>query len=387
MVDICKLRVRTKQRILTVMLMFVFVVCIINVNNGFTPVEVASADSNQINLNNLMKETFDQWYSWILHYYDTDAVVHEYYEISTGPHGGRTWSAVGYSIYALISMYEATGDQKYLMVVKFFVDRAIENTTFFRYDSSAGTVFYAPQFWYDGSEHDFTPKLTMMYGYAAVKLYLWLGNQKYADLAHRIAQESLKFLLINNETDMAWSPSYCGKGWETADPKVGVNRQTSIAAFYAIYGSTFNQTYLTYIPKILHWVWRAKLSNGGLAYDIGGSTVSDAYTAFSIWHALLAYKYANNYFDSSLKNNITESLDYLLTVSHKPHEDTVSAAAMALAWKLNFNNWANTTNIQYVKNLLYFTLQNLKISLYKNGLSTLAGRYGFRWQEYFSGCF
>lgn len=335
----------------------------------------------------VMEKAFIKWFSWTSRWIGSDAVVYEHYDFAG--YERYTLSGVGYTLFGLIAMYEGTGKPFYKNVLKAYVDAAIENRSglFYKYTSQHGWMFYPHSYYWpsDGLEHDHTVKGPAAFATAAVKLYQWTGEQKYADLAHRFASETLLWRFVDNETDIAYSPQYFASSGNNIH--VGVNRQTSVAAFYALYGKVFGNTSLLQdIEKILHWAWRAKLSNGGLGYSIGDTSASDAYTAFTVWHALMAYKYAPEYFSQGLKNDITDSLNYLLTISGHTYylKAYITAAAMVLAEQLNFNGWSSGGA---ALKLASFCVKHIDLALAKQGFADESENRGFRWQQFFLGSF
>lgn len=353
--------------------------------------QVTKANPSSTDLNVLILSKFKEWDAFITSITDINGTTTDPYFYSFFP----TWqhivqSTLHHYLYALMNVHKESSDSYYLRKLQIYVDAYINQSGtngFCTADSYKGEIFYAPNMYYGGANDDPTPKSAMAVGIASVYLYDVLGDSKYKDLADRIANESYDFALVNNATDMAWRYDYYFNGTEE-DCKIGVNRQGSIAYFYAIYGEHINSTYKTYVPKIINWIWRAQLENGGLSYDIGGSTVTNPYTGFSIWFALSAYEYASAQFSETLKTKIADSISYMETIqgSRAYLLNYVVASALALSVKTGFKANPSATYLDKTKTYIYTSLQTMYIA--KQGFVSISRKTtGYSWQMWFVGCF
>lgn len=344
-------------------------------------------------LNALMFDEFHKWDAMMTRYISINGSLVEYYDYSRAPNYSKLTLANPLTYFnALISFYEATNDEYYLTKLKAMIDAYIEGSGpngFYTFDCYKGEIFYVWYYRYDIPpirEADFSAMTVMGSGVSAVWLHQKTGEQKYKNLADRIARESYGLAIVNNATDMAWKHNYCFNGTEE-DAKIGVNRQTSIAYFYSIYAKYINSTYASYIPKILNWAWRAQLASGGLSYDIGQTSESKPYTALSLWYALKAYSNIPEQFSESLKTKMNSSITWLLRVSGAQYylENHIISSVLVLAVKSGFISSPTSDYLAKTKTYVY---GSLKLARYaEKGFDVALNDYstGYRWQVLFMG--
>ena len=170
---------------------------------------------------------------------------------------------------------------------------------------------------------------------------------------------------------------------DEAGAKQAVNRQGMIAWFYALYGKNINSTFTPLVPKIVNWMWRAQIDNGGLGYDIGASAVNEWYTAMGIYEVLNAYLVDSSRFSSSLKTKIANALIYISDRSPAPYDYQrlyFLTSAFLTAWKTDY--FRNHISIPRTKAMLYAALNSFHLTDigFVSRLSYLS--FGFRWSQY-----
>jgi len=303
---------------------------------------------------------------------------------------GKTTLSALISVLPFVYFYESTGNEYYLRKLQVVIDQIIDSS-WFRASADIGTIIYCPQYWIDGAERDFTAKITMFAGVSAVKLYQWIGQTKYKTLADRIASESLQLVVVNNSTDMAWSWAYYLQRTE-ANAKMGVNRQGSIAYFYAVYGNVINSTYMGYVPKIVNWIWRAQQADNGLAYSMDSSRSHAVYSAYSLYFALNSYYYASGYFGATLKTKMNNTLTYLQngTYGQSPLYYAnlyVTGSAYILAVKTGFLSSPTQNYLNRTKTIIYTALQAMNVRERGFHVSLDDFSCGYRWFQFFVGAF
>lgn len=351
---------------------------------------IAQLDANGTDLNSLMFLEFQEWDAAVTRWVSVNGSLSDPYDRAQAAPGWKnaTLSGMG-SLIPMISFYEATHDEYYLRKIQFFVDTMIEEP-WFKTMSDVGEIYYVPSYWYGGREHDTAGMKTMWFATAAVKLYQWTGLAKYKQLADDVASQSLKLVVVNNATDMAWSWAYYLLR-DLKNAKIGVNRQTSVALFYSVYGSVINSTFSAYVPKIVNWVWRSQLASGGLAYSIGVTYEDVSYSAFSLAKALSAYQYASNQFDASLKTRMNSTLMWLRTGIHGGNNFVynniyIIASAYILAVKTGFYT-PTQSFLDTTKTVIYTALQMVNVRE-KGHVTTFDDfAFGYRWAEYYNSYF
>jgi len=338
-------------------------------------------------LNALMLEEFQKWDAILTRYLSINGTITDPWDFSRGANGWDkiTLSGASYYILGLISFYASTGNRYYLNKLRTIIDAFIDNN-WFRVTTDKGTIFYIEGYWFDNHEIDPSCLLTAIAGVASIKLYQWTGEAKYKNLADQIAAESLKFQAVNNSTDMAWVPGYYTTPRDEATAKIGVNRQGSLAYFYSLYNQ-YNSTFGSSVPKILNWMWRAQVSNGGLGYNIGDSAAGGEYTAFSLFFAFNSYQNVPQQFGETLMTKINNSLTWL---SEKVGStiylaNWIYSAALSMAVKSNFLSSPSQTFLDITKTYLYYNLNLMHPS--ERGLTVSLSDYpfGYRWQQLFVG--
>ena len=355
----------------------------------FTGSNLVEEEAVYVDLNALMFEKFQTWDALCTRYLSTNATISDMWDYGRAFYGWdkATLSSPTTYFIAMASFYEATGNPYYLSKIRVMVDTYISNT-WYRASTDKGIIFYVPKYWYDGSENDAAAIAVTMAGILAIKLYNWTGETKYRDLADRIASESLRFLAVNNSTDMAWNPCYYHLPRDEAHAKIGVNRQGAIADFYSLY-SQYNSTFASYVPKIINWIWRAQLSDGSLGYNIGDTSPSAAYTAYSLYFTLRSYKNVPNQFDDTLKTKINNTLTWVANQAGISYYCINLYFTGALLWAVesNFLSAPSQEYLDKTKTYLYATLNMLHYSQKGGTYSLIDFPYGYRWQDLSGGIF
>jgi len=99
-----------------------------------------------VDLNALMFEEFRKWDAILTRYISLNASLVEYYDYSRAPDYSKLTLANPLTYFdALISFYEATNDEYYLVKLKTMIDAHIEGSRpngFYTYDSYRGEIFY-----------------------------------------------------------------------------------------------------------------------------------------------------------------------------------------------------------------------------------------------------
>ena len=292
-----------------------------------------------------------------------------------------TTSSVSQYAYTLLNYYKETNDSSDIKKIETWLNSYMTNP-FFQEDFGYSRIHYLPQYVNNanGIEGDHTAKLTMYAALTAIDLYELTGNETYKQFADEVAYESRNlFPIVDNATDIAYSWDYCGMSDLTA--YIGVNRMCSIAWFYSRYAS-INASFASYVPLILNWAMRAQLANGGLAYTIGATTESSAYTAYQIYFALKAYENVPFVFTEDLKNKIQNSINRILQYS--PHDDylknVVYSACLVEAVKSGFVSSPSASYLNTTKN---FLSQGLNILVFNSDGVYSDKNYGIRWSMYF----
>jgi len=362
-------------------------------------INVAHSDSAQIiisweetvyvDLNTLMFEEFQKWDALSTRYLSTNATISDMWDytrvLETNTYDKASLSSPTTYFLAMASYYETTGNQYYLNKIRVMVDTFITDT-WYRASTDKGTIFYVPKYWISGFENDPSALATMAAGVLALKLYQWTAETKYKDLADRIASESLKFLAVNNSTDMAWNGGYYTTPRDETTAKKGVNRQGIIADFYSLY-SQYNSAFASYVPKIIHWIWRSQVSNGGLAYNIGDASPHPPYTAYSLWFALRAYKNVPTQFDDTLKTKMNNTLTWIANRAGTSWYSTnlIYSAALVSAIKSNFLSAPSQEFTEKTKTYLNATLSMMHYSQKGATYTVIDYPFGYRWQDLFTG--
>jgi hypothetical protein len=173
--------------------------------------------------------------------------------------------------------------------------------------------------------------------------------------------------------------------------KIGVNRQTSVALFYSVYGTIINSTFSTYLPKIVNWVWRSQLASGGLAYSIGVTYEDVPYSACSLAKALSAYQYASSQFDEGLKTRMNSTLMWLRTGIYGGNNFVynniyIIASAYILAVETGFYT-PTQSFLDTTRTVIYTALQmvNIREKGHVSAIDDFA--FGYRWAEYYNSYF
>jgi len=319
-----------------------------------------------VDLNAFMFDEFQKWDAMITRYISINGSLMEHYDYSRAPDYSKlTLASSAVCFDALVSFYEATNGEYYLSKLRAMIDAFIEGSGpdgFYTFDSYKGEIFYLWGYRYDVPpvmEGDFSALYVMAAGASAVWLYQKTGELKYRNLADRIARESLNLAIVNNSTDMAWYYRYVFNATE-ADCIFGHHELGCFAQFYSVYGRYINSTYASYVPKIIHWIWRAQLASGGLGYKYIGDTVeSRYYTAFVLWPALEAYKNVPEQFSESLKTKLNNTITYLLKLSGSQYsaQNYYYAADLVLAAKSGLISSPTPDYLSKTKTYVYGSLK------------------------------
>jgi PKD repeat protein len=350
-------------------------------------VETKVIQATSLDLDELLLSKFDEYLAWITRKVDLNGTVvdtHDYSQYAAG--GTKITLSVPLHLLVLAHMYEHTSNGFYLSMLRTLTEGVINNPTNYVTATGVGEVFFAAAYYYDGSEHDACVTQTGAMGIVATKLYLWTGEAKYKVLADRIADESLNELaVVNNSTDLAWSSAYY-QYRDLTNAKKSVNRQGIMTWFYALYGKHINLTYSNYVPKIVNWMWRAQINYEGLAYDIGGSTTHNAYTAFAIYQVLYGYLVDPFLFSESLKEKIANSTKYLrdkVSGGYSYQNLYFLTNAFLSAWK-STDYFVDCIDVLQTKSMLYSALNSFHLT--DIGFIPRLEHYsfGFRWAGYAS---
>jgi len=320
---------------------------------------ILQAEANPDDLNVLFKDTFDDYDAVLTKWMDVNGTFVDLWDSSRGG-SDYSLSTIGFYIFGLIQMYNSSGDEYYLSKLRSIVDAVISDPFF--YDTAdIGEIFYPPQFYFDGGEMDYTPKLAMAYAIASVYLYKWTGATKYKDLADRVANETMQLIVVNNSTDMAWSNAY-HKLRTYAQARNAVNRQAFITWFHALYGKEINSTYTSYISKELHWQFKAQKPNGAFAYNIDDDSTNLYYTGFHI-AALLSGYYIDSTGFTVYVAQIQNALTWMEMQTVDDYIGISVTGALAMGWKNGFN-----VNSDRTKALTYIFLNALQYA--EKGIGT-----------------
>lgn len=305
-------------------------------------------------------------------------------------------SGIGYYSLALVNMYEQTRSnyslsQYYLSKLSTLIEGLIDNRFCYVdvYMVGAGNIniFHVPAFYFSKDEHDYDPTPTMLTAFASLKLWKWTQNEKFKQLADRVARESLLLAAVNNSTDLAWSQYYSWGRDETHAKKL-IWRQAPITFFYTLYGKEINSTYLALANRTLHWQFRAQLPSGALNASIGEATEdkdTQALTCLQMFLLTWGYRISAEPYISH-KTNMTNTILWLqsLPIDFAHMENYAVTSALINSWKANF-----TVETNKIKTATYFGLKTLNFTTYgvfpENGISDVA--YGWRWPQPFIASF
>jgi hypothetical protein len=352
----------------------------------FVPLPQVKADT--INLNDLLLSKFQNWDAMITREFDVnEGTLQDPYDYALNG-AVNTTSGLGYYLPALWTMYEKTSDQYYFAKCKLILDAVLGNSLFNTTVGGIGTIFYVKGYIITmPDEGDSSAMFTMLHGILALKLYSWTGDTKYLTLATRIAEDSLKLVVINNSTDMAWSCSYY-LDRDVAHASISLNRQVPIAWFYSYYDS-INSTFGAYIPKIINWVFRSQLANGGLGDVLPPVTSNVFYTALVVSQLCKAYVVNPSHFSALVKTKIANAVTFLNTKVHRSYfylETVMAGTALASAWETDY--FIGNITSALVKSYYYFTLSMMIFNNTKGFTISLCDYpQAWRWQQFAVGLF
>jgi len=344
---------------------------------------VPLVQSSTVDLNALLKSKFDEYLAWITRYTDINGTVvdiRDYSQCISGD-SGITLSVPIYLL-ALACVYEQTNGEFYLALLREHTDAIIDNAMNYVEVGGVGEIFFATHCWI-GHQGDTNVHQTAIMGIVATKLYLWTGETSYKTLADRIATESYdKLAVLENSTDLAWSTQYYQERDEE-NAKRAINRQGMMAWFYALYGKHVNSTFTPLVPKIVNWMWRAQINDGGLGYNIGDPTVNTYYSAMSIYEVLNAYVVDSSQFNPSLRTKIANALVYIHDRCPAPYDYQrlyFLTSAFVSAWKTDY--FTNYIDVIRTKSMLYSALSSFHLTDigFVSRIEHLS--FGFRWQQY-----
>jgi Dockerin type I domain len=335
-----------------------------------------------VNLNTLMFERWEQWDALLTRWMDTNGTLVELYDRSrreAGDASNITLSTIGGYLIALTNMYEQTLDAYYLAKLRSFIDKFISESWFYRDGTGGvGIIFYPPLYYYDGNERDLSPIAVGWIGYVTLKLHLWTAQASYLELATRIASESYdKLTAVNNSTDLAWSSAYYSTR-TAAQAMQGVNRNSMLVPFYALYGKNVNSTFTTVIPRMLHWQQRAQLASGGFRYTIGTGSEDAFYSALTMVEWLKGYAIDPTPF-APYVTNITNTLTWLQNRDYNWNYYNVAVAAALEAGLKNSFSIVNATRLQ---TRTYMVLQLLNYTLFGQNGALNQRALGWRWAQF-----
>lgn len=347
---------------------------------GFPPVAKALTP---VNLNDLMAEKYAAFDALVSRYSSLNGTLSEYFDYSNGG-TQATLSGVGGYFIALRSFYDETGDEYYLRKMQYFLDQFIDDS-FFYTSTVHGTIHYIPQYYFGGGENDITPKLTADAGIMALDVYELTGEAKYKILADEIAEQFLLFAVINNATDFAIPNPYYAGPFTEAQCKIGVNRLGAVAWFFARYAD-YNATYASYVPKIAHWIWRAKVANNGLGYSIGDVAESTAYTDYALFFVMKAYALQPSTFSAAMvadmNSTVTRVLSY--TKGQGYLESMIEATSMIAAIEAGLVP-ASGNYSKFAQTHLYVGLKGLQFGEQGIQGTPYDATNGYRWSQFFVG--
>jgi hypothetical protein len=320
-------------------------------------------NAETVNLDSLLLEKFDEYMAWLTRHADLNGTGWDNYERNLRASGyeGKQVQGVLWSLLPLTYIGVETDNDFYINKARAFLDGLIANSMCYVTVGGVGEIFFPPAQYYDGAESNPGPQYVALVGIVATKLYLKTGVVAYKNLATRIAHESYDHLTaVNNSTDLSWSWQYYVAPRDEANAKAGVARQTYMAWFYALYGKNINSTFTPLVPKIINWVWRAQLASKGLAYDIGGSTSDDDYTATASTGALAACLEDPTQFSASLRTKIVDTLVYLrqkVILSNVYMRLEKVTAVFAFAWKSDY--FVGNVSVSNTKAMIYSVLNGI----------------------------
>lgn len=343
------------------------------------------AESQTVDLNLLLQTKFDEYNAWLVRRLSLNGTTSDTFDYSrVAGRGDAINVSLSFPSYliALAYMYEGTNNDFYLRQLQSYIDGALNNSLFYVDVPEIGQIFTPPSWYWDNQEKETGCIYPGIFGYISTKLYLWTGLQKYKAIADRIASESYdKLAVVKNSTDVAWSWAYYHSRDE-ANAKLGVNRQTFMAWFYALYGNNINSTFQAFVSRIINWVWRAQLADDSLAYSIGRTTTNTHYTAFAVTATLNAYLINSSSFSTALKDKIKGTLAWLDAqgvASYDYQHLYVIVPALLTALKTDY--FASSVSAIKAKSMLYVALDSMHLT--NKGFIPRISHYsfGFRWQQ------
>jgi len=349
-----------------------------------TPRVGPQTEEQTVNLNDLLQMKFDEYNAWLIRRLSVNGTTSDPYDYSRVSLGGPVNMSLSFPSFllALTYMYEGTSNEFYLRQLQTYIDGAIANSLFYVEVPGIGQIFCPPSWYWDNEDQDTACIYPGIFGFISTKLYLWTGAAKYKTIADRIAYESYeKLAVIRNTTDVAWSWAYYHSRDET-NAKIGVNRQTFMAWFYALYGNHINSTFQPLVSSIINWSWRSQLADSSLAYSIGETVTNPYYTAFSAMATLNAYVINSSSFSMTLKDKIKSTLVWLNTQSAASYDyQHLYFLVPALIVALKTDYFASSVSVIRAKSMLYVALNSMHLT--NKGLITTLSYYsfGFRWQQ------
>lgn len=339
-------------------------------------------------LNTLMASEFAKWDAMLTRYLSTNGTISDFFDFSQSTiNSTATLAGVAGYMLGLYSFYSATNDVYYLAKLRYLMDQIISDP-FFTVSTDKGTANYVPQYFFNGEENDPACMLTMYAAGIALKLYALTGDSKYKAFADDVAYQSRNwFVVVDNATDLAWSSGYYDNR-DLAHAETGVNRQGAIAWFYSEYAA-YNASYADYVPLILHWIWRAQLTDNSLSYNLGSTVPDTAYTAFSLFDALEAYGNVPTEFSGQLITHLNNTLgcvyNYTQTSGLNYLQQAIDSAVLVRSITSGFLTSPSSDIINATVNTICLQLNTLNFGQY--GLSDTAyERLSYRWPQYFLGC-
>jgi len=368
----------------------------------FNQVETNQLQSptSYIDLNEMMLSSWKNWDTLLTRWLSLNGTLVDPYDYvrrnwATRPTDSNiSLSGISFYSLALINMYEQTRgnyslSQYYLSKLSTLIQGLIDNPFCYvtTYIVGVGNIniFHVPALYFSNGEHDYDLTPTMLTAFASLKLWKETHNEKFKQLADRVARESLLLAAVNNSTDLAWS-RYYSWGREETYAKQLVWRQASITLFYTLYGKEINTAYLAHVNRTLNWQFRAQLPSGGLAASIGETAEDRANTGLLMFLLTCGYSILNTPY-VGYRTNMTNTILWLqsLPIDFALMENYAVTSALINSWKANFTQ----VDINKTRTATYLGLKTLNFTAYgvfpKSGIGD--GAYGWRWPQSFIGSF
>jgi hypothetical protein len=308
--------------------------------------------------NTLFMQKFQQWYDYVHYRYDANNIALNHANLTADEYSNALsrWTLAYHPLFCTFA-YEKTGDTKYLMEAKYFVDALWSTNGSYSVGTYAKSIVITPRNAIGGLLDADIPLV-----WAMENLNLYFG-QNYNVVQYVTDMKTVA--RYNNSTDLAWnSPWY----YSSASYGVTFDEEFIVAPFLAYLTYKGVGNYQSDVQRMYHYLERYRVNHFYPYGDKEYPTVERPdLTLVDMQYIIVAYNYLPSVFNTA---HIQDTLNAYDVTDDKGITESSYVGLGALA---DVALWKGFTIKQRMKTALYQSLMNFEINTTVEGDTLFEG--------------